>query len=146
MVQAPRKINQGGNASSVSFLRLKGSGPAPILFVAVTAGALCIALAVAYVAITTFFVQDSLYDNVPSKAGCEDIPSEEVIEAAIDEFPTIGDADAISVEQCEGAILEIQYGSTSTRKELEEYLNENGKYDRSTGWWWHSVPVSLRNV
>lgn len=46
----------------------------PILVVAVTAGAVCIALAAAYVALTSFFVQDSLYDNVPSKASCEKIP------------------------------------------------------------------------
>lgn len=118
----------------------------PIFYLAGTAGAVCIALAVAYVAITSFFIQDSMYDNVPSKVSCEDIPSAEVTQAAIDEFPTIGDADPISVERCKGAILEIQYGSDSTRNELEEYLNDNGKYDESTGWWWHSVPVSLRNV
>lgn len=118
----------------------------PIFYLAGTAGAACIALAVAYLAITSFFIQDSMYDNVPSKVDCEDIPSEEAAQAAIEEFPAVGDADPISVERCKGAILEIQYGSDSTRKELEDYLNENGEYHKSTGWWWHSVPVSLRNV
>lgn len=114
-----------------------------ILFVAVTAGTVCTTLTLAYLSISTFFVQDVLYNDVPSQAVREDIPSEKVIETAIGELPAFRDEYPIPVETCDGAILEIQYGSDSTRVELGEHLNENGE---SMGWWWHSVPVTLRNV
>lgn len=116
------------------------------MIAAASAGVLCLVLAGYYLTMSSFAVQDSQYDNVPSKVSCDEVPSHAKVQAAIDEFPAIDDADPLSVDRCDGAILEIQYGSTATREKIEEFLDKNGKFAKSTGWWWRSVPVSLRNV
>lgn len=118
--------------------------------VMIAAGAVCAALAavlvLAYMLLPSFFVQDVLYDNIPNKVSCSDVPPAAVAERAVDEFPTIGDASPIVVERCAGAIMEIQLADHDTREDVESYLQQTGKFEESTGWWWHSVPVEIRNV
>lgn len=117
-----------------------------VIVVGVASAALAAVVIVAYFALPSFFVQDAVYDNVPNKASCSDIPSTASVNEAIEEFPAIGDADAIAVERCSGAIMEIQLSDNETRSKVEDYLDQTGTFDRSTGWWWHSVPVEIRNV
>lgn len=122
----------------------------PILRTVLAAGAACAALAAIAVAaivfLPSFFVQDAVYDNVPSKASCADVPTTETVEQVIRDFPEIGDADPILIDRCDGAIIEIQVADHSTREDVEDYLKTNGKYEKSTGWWWRSVPIAIRNV
>jgi hypothetical protein len=121
-----------------------------ILRVIIAAGAACAVLAVLGIAavafVPSFFVQDAVYDNVPSRASCTDAPSTETVERVIGDFPEIGDADPILVDRCDGAIIEIQVADHGTREDVEDYLKTNGKYEKSTGWWWRSVPIAIRNV
>ncbi|WP_413332845.1 hypothetical protein ACH82I_12015 [Brevibacterium sp. GP-SGM9] len=120
------------------------------LRVIIAAGAACAALAVIAVALLvsppSLFVQDAVYDNVPSRASCADVPSTETVERVIGDFPEIGDADPILVDRCDGAIIEIQVADHGTREDVENYLKTNGKYETTTGWWWRSVPIAIRNV
>lgn len=113
-------------------------------------GAVCaplVAVVIAAIAfLASFFVQDAVYDNVPSKATCSEIPSLENVDRVIGDFPAIGDADPIVVDRCDGAIIEIQVSDHSTREDVEDYLKASGKYEKSTGWWWRSVPIAIRNV
>lgn len=122
----------------------------PILRIVLAAGAACAALAAIAVAaivfLPSFFVQDTVYDNVPSKASCADVPTTETVEQVIRDFPEIGDADPILIDRCDGAIIEIQVADHSTREDVEDYLKTNGKYENSTGWWWRSVPIAIHNV
>lgn len=132
-------------------MKTKPKRRTPIFRIVVTAGVVCAALVVAipfafYLALPSFFVQDVLYDNVPSKASCSEIPSTETVEAVIDDFPKIADAEPLFIDRCNGAIIEIQVSSHDTREKVEEYLNETGEYDDSTGWWWKSVPIEIHNV
>lgn len=121
-----------------------------ILRIVLAAGAACAALAAIAVAaivfLPSFFVQDAVYDNVPSKASCADVPTTETVEQVIRDFPEIGDADPILIDRCDGAIIEIQVADHSTREDVEDYLKTNGKYEKSTGWWWRSVPIAIHNV
>ncbi|MCM1011399.1 MULTISPECIES: hypothetical protein [unclassified Brevibacterium] len=96
--------------------------------------------------ISSFTVQDVVFDNVPSKVHCDEVPSRQVAERAAAEFPAIDDADVLVVDRCGGAIIEVQYGDTTTRERIEDVLDETGHWDRESGWWWESVPVQLRNV
>ena len=95
---------------------------------------------------SSFAFHDLVYDNVPSKVGCGNAPPARTVERVGSEFPAIADAEAVAVERCQGAVLEIQYGSHAVRSEVEEFLADHGRWDRATGWWWRSVPVQLRNV
>lgn len=96
--------------------------------------------------ISSFTVQDVVFDNVPSKVHCDEMPSRQAAERAAAEFPAIDDADVHVVDRCGGAIIEVQYGGSSTRERIEDVLDETGRWDRESGWWWESVPVQLRNV
>ncbi|UZD63589.1 hypothetical protein [Brevibacterium sp. JSBI002] len=129
---------------------MKRSRRRPIIRIVLAAGAACAALAAIAVAVVvslpSFFVQDAVYDNVPSKASCSEVPTTGAVEQVIREFPEIGDADPILVDRCDGAIIEIQVADHSTREDVEDYLKTNGKYEKSTGWWWRSVPIAIRNV
>lgn len=95
---------------------------------------------------SSFAFHDLVYDSVPSKVGCGDAPPARTVERVGSKFPAIADAEAVAVERCQGAVLEIQYGSHAVRAEVEEFLADHGRWDRATGWWWRSVPVQLRNV
>lgn len=129
---------------------MKRSRRRPIIRIVLAAGAACAVLAVIAVALVVFppslFVQDVVYDNVPSRASCADVPSTETVERVIGDFPEIGDADPILVDRCDGAIIEIQVADHGTREDVEDYLKTNGKYETTTGWWWRSVPIAIRNV
>ncbi|GAA1813473.1 MULTISPECIES: hypothetical protein [Brevibacterium] len=96
--------------------------------------------------ISSFTVQDVIFDNVPSKVHCDEVPSRRVAERAAAEFPAIDDADVHVVDRCGGAIIEVQYGGATTRERIEDVLDETGRWDRESGWWWESVPVQLSNV
>lgn len=118
--------------------------------VMITLGAVCGSVVVvvvsAYLAIPTLLLQDEVYDNVPNRVSCSGVPTAAVVDKAVEEFPAIGEAYPFAAERCEGAILEIQVADHATREEVEDFLEETGNYDASTGWWWHSVPVAIRNV
>lgn len=96
--------------------------------------------------LSSFEFQDVVYDNVPSKVRCADVPSVRTVEQVRSEFPAIDDAEVLVVERCQGAVLEIQYPSHAVRTEVEGFLQKTGTWHRGSGWWWKSVPVQLRNV
>ena len=112
---------------------------------AVTALVIAVAVAVA-VFLPSFFVQDALYDNVPVKVPCAEVPTRTEVEKSLPEFPDLGDADAIAVDYCAGAVIELQYSDNTTRQEIEEYLKRSGAFDEERGWSWKSIPVALHNV
>lgn len=95
---------------------------------------------------SSVIVQSALYDSVPSFVDCSRVPDSGIVESAVIDFPTFDDSEAIVLPRCEGAIIEVQYGSHTTREKIESFLRSNGTWDRSAGWWWKSIPVQLRNV
>lgn len=118
-----------------------------MLWVVMSAGAACLVLVLGSVLfIRSELGQDVLYDNVPSRADCEEVPARSVVEDAVVDFPTFDDSEALATSRCSGAIIEVQYGSQETRQKLETYLKRHGENDPASGWWWRSIPVQLRNV
>lgn len=118
-----------------------------VLWGLVSAGAGCLVLVFgAVLFIRSDLGQDVLYDNVPSHAGCEEVPAQSVVEDAVADFPIFDDSYASATSRCSGAIIEVQYGNHDTRQKLETYLNRHGENDPTSGWWWRSIPVELRNV
>lgn len=117
------------------------------LWVLMSVGVGCSVLVlVAVLFIRSDLAQDVLYDNQDSHVDCDEVPARGVVEDSLADFPTFDDSDAVAVELCSGAIIEVQYGSHETRQKVEPYLSRHGENDPSTGWRWRSIPVQLRNV
>lgn len=130
-------------------------------WVRVTIAVFAVLLVVAVVSVrlhayqrVVFWVNRAIYDNVPTLISCDEAPTGPKVDEVLSDdnpFEALGEdvhsAGARSMEACpERAYLEITYGSTTTRAEIERFLSEHGEWSDRVGWSWQSLPVLLRNI